>query len=221
MIYTLTLDKREEIGSRLGPERKAGRLPVVAYGPKEKSTTYYVNSASFAKVYAVAGESSIVNLVVDGKEKPALIHDVALHPVTDKPLHADFYVIEEGKRLEVTVPLEFEGTSPAVKTLGGVLVKVLHELDIEALPASLPHSISVDISKLVTFEDQIHVKDLVLPEGVEVKSEADEVVALVAAPKEEKIEDEGPVDLSTIGTSVEKGKKDEQEVDGSEAGKDK
>lgn len=220
MTFTLSLENRTETGKQLAPLRKAGKLPVVIYGPKEKSASYFVGALQFGKVYKEAGESSIVTLTVDGEEKDALIHDVAVHPVTGTPLHADFYVIEKGKKLQVTVPLEFIGVAPAVKTLSGVLVKVMHELEVEAMPRALPHKLTVDISKLVTFDDQVHVSDIKLPEGVIALVDADEVVALVSEPKEEKIEEVAePVDLSKIETSVEKGKKPEEGEDATPAEK--
>lgn len=209
-MFSLTLEKRDIFGKKLNALRKEGKLPVTIYGPKEKAASYFVPLMPFKKVYQGAGESSIVTLVVEGDEKDALIHDVSTHPVTGEPLHADFYVIEKGKKVQVKVPLEFEGVSPAVKTLGGVLVKVLHEVEIEAMPRNLPHNLVADISKLNTFEDQILVKDITLPEGVTLIADPEEVVALVSEPKEEKLEEETPVDLSQIEMSVEKGKKEEE-----------
>ncbi|MFA6006361.1 MAG: 50S ribosomal protein L25 [Candidatus Paceibacterota bacterium] len=216
-MFNLTLETRNTFGKKLDADRKAGKLPIAIYGPKEKAGSYFVNTNQFSKVYKQAGESSIIALEVGGEEKDALIHDVAVHPVTGVPLHADFYVIEKGKKLQVKVPLEFTGVAPAVKVLGGVLVKVMHELEIEAMPRSLPHGLKVDISKLATFEDQIHIKDIALPEGVVALDDGEEVVALVSEPKEEKIEEEAPVDLSKIETTVDKGKKPEEGAEGEAA----
>ncbi len=137
-----------------------------------------------------------------------LIQDVDLDPVSDIPLHADFYVFEKGKKLEVSVPLEFIGVSPAVKDLGGLLVKSLHELKISAAPEHLPHHIEVDISVLETFESQILASDVVLPAGVTLVELPTEVVAS-AAPAAEEVVEETPVDLSAIEVEK-KGKKEEE-----------
>jgi large subunit ribosomal protein L25 len=127
------------------------------------------------------GESSVIELTGLGKAPiQVLIHEVDLDPVTSIPRHADLYAIEKGAKVEVAVPLSFIGESPAVKA-GANLVKVMHELEIEADPANLPHEIEVDISKLAAEGDQIHVSDLKIPHGVTVKAEADEVVALIQA----------------------------------------
>ena len=109
------------------------------------------------------------------------------------------------------IPLEFVGISPAVKDLGGNLVKVLHELKISAEPQNLPHSISVDISKLATFDDQILASDIVLPAGVDLVELPTEVVASVSEPKAEEPVESAPVDLSSVEVEK-KGKKEEEEA---------
>jgi large subunit ribosomal protein L25 len=110
--------------------------------------------------------------------------------------------------------LEFIGESAAVKG-GGVLVKVMHEISIEAMPKDLPSEIKVDISSLVDYESQIKASDLILPAGVELKIEADEVIALVQEPKEEVIEESAPIDLSSIEVEK-KGKAEESAADSAE-----
>ena len=76
----------------------------------------------------------------------------------------------------MAVPLEFIGISPAVKDLGGVLMKILHEIKVKAEPSNLPHQIEVDISSIVELEGQILAKDISLPKGVELMEHAEEVV---------------------------------------------
>ena len=137
-----------------------------------------------------------------------MIHDVAFHPVTGEPIHADFYVVEKDVVIEVAVPLEFAGVSPAVKELDGALIKVLHELKIEALPQNLPTKITVELATLTTLESQILVRDLILPPKIKVLNEPEEVVAAVTVVKEEPVEETAPVDLSAI--EVEKRGKEEK-----------
>ncbi len=195
--------------------RKKGILPAVFYGPKQKSTPIKIDEAKFTKIYEEVGESSIIALN-DGKEDhDVLIHDVQFHAVTGRPIHVDFYVIEKGKKIEVGVPIVFEGTSPAEKTLGGVLVKVMHELEISAMPKDLPQQIIVDVSSLVDFDSQIKASDIRLPEGVELNlDDPDSVIALVQEPKEEKEEPVAEFNPEDIEVE-EKGKKEEnQESEG-------
>ncbi len=205
----LAIQKRTEDASVV---RSTGSIPGVFYGPKVASTPISVNGGEFMKVWKQAGESSVVTLTGVDEDHDALIHDISKDPVSDVVTHVDFYVIEKGKKVEVAVPLEFTGESVAVKTLGGSLIKVIHELEIEALPKDLPHSIEVDISSLVDFEAQIKVADIKLPVGVIARIDADEVVALVSAPKEEVEEESGPIDMASIGISEERGKKEEEEI---------
>ncbi len=130
-------------------------------------------------------------------------------PVTDEPIHVDFLAIDMKKKIKVKVPLTFEGISNAVKTGLGNLVKVLHEIEIEALPADLPHSLFVDISKLETLDNNITVSDIKLPAGVVAITSGTEVVASIVAQVEEKEEVAVAPDLSAIEVEK-KGKKEEE-----------
>lgn len=168
--------------------RKKGQVPAVFYGPKEDATPIAIDSAVFDKVWREAGETTIVKLTGVGDEKDTLIHDVQFHPVTDKPLHADFYVLEKGKKITIKVPLEFEGVAPAEKA-GHIVVKALHEVEIEVAPAELPHHLPVDMSSLANVGDHIMASQIKLPSSAELKTHADEIVVSITAFVEEKIEE--------------------------------
>lgn len=178
--------------------RKAGKIPAVFYGKKERATAIAIPKIDFLKVWQKAGEYSVITLETPEGAKESLIQDVDLDPISGSPRHADFYVFEKGHKVEVKLPIEFVGVSPAVKDLGGVLVKVLHELKVEAMPKDLPHGISIETGQLVNFGDQILAKDITLSAGVELKENPEEVIALVSAPREEKEEEVAPPDLSEI-----------------------
>jgi len=208
-MITLMAQTRETFGKKLADARAAGRLPVVIYGSKESTQPLFVDLKEFKKVLSIAGESTLVTLEIGGQKKDVLIHEVAHHPVSGEPIHADLLAVDTNKPITVHVPLVFDGVAPAIKELGGALVKVLHELEIEALPKDLPHDIKVDISVLVTLDSQIHVKDLVLPKGVTTEVDGEEMVALITEAGEEVVEEEGPVDLSAIEVET-KGKKEEE-----------
>ena len=195
--------------------RKAGKMPAVFYGKKEKSTPITISTSEFKKVWKEAGESSVIDLVGKNIEAEALIYDIDRDPVTDEPRHADFYVFEKGKKIEIAVPLEFTGVAPAVKDMGGTLVKVMYEIEIEALPKDLPHNISVDISSLINFDSQILAKDIKLPQGVNLVAKPEEVVASVYETVEE-IEEVAPVDLASIEVQK-KGKEAKEGGEGAEA----
>ena len=196
MAISLQFEKRDP---KVAPNtlRNAGKIPAVFYGKKQTSTPITLSARDFEKVWKKAGENTVVNLQSGAEEIPALIHDVDKHPVTGVARHADFYVFEKGQKLKIKVPIEFKGVSPAVKDLGGVLVKVVHNLEIEAEPKNLPQKLEIDISPLVAFDSVITAKEIVLPEGVTLVISPDDVIASVYEPKEEVVE-VAPVDLSTI-----------------------
>jgi large subunit ribosomal protein L25 len=207
-MLTLNAEKREIFGNRLGRERVKGRLPVVVYGGKKETESFFVGMSEFKKIWDSAGESTIISLKTPGGDRDVLIHDSAFHPVTGLPLHADFYVIDSSKPIQIKVPLVFEGVSPAVKNLGAVLVKVLHELEIEVLPKNLPRNLSVDLSVLAEINSHVSVKNITLPESARALAKPDDIIVSAAPPKEEEIEEVvAPVDLSSI--EVEKKGKEE------------
>jgi len=187
--------------------RQKGLLPAVYYGPKDKPVAITVPMADFVKVWKEAGESTVVELATPKGALEVLIHDISFDPVRGDVIHADFYVPEKGKKVEVSVPLEFKGVSAAVKDLGGMLLKVMHEIEVEALPKDLPHSIVVDISTLKDLDSQILAEDIKLPAGVELVTEKEEVVAAISVAEEEK--ETATADLSAIEVEK-KGKKEEE-----------
>lgn len=208
--------KAEIRDTKTKPEavRKAGKIPAVFYGRKQASTPISIKEADFLKAWKKGGETAVVTLEMPEGKVESLIHDIDFNPVTGAPRHADFYVFEKGHKVKIEVPIEFTGVAPAVKDMGGTLVKVLYELKVEAEPHHLPQHIAVDISSLVTFENQILAKDIQMPHGVTLLEHADEVVALVSAPREEKEEEAKPIDLSAI--EVEKKGKEETPEEGAE-----
>ena len=213
-MIELKAQKRDIFGKKLYKQREAGLLPVVVYGAGEKALSLFVEAKDFLKVWKQAGESSIVSLQEPAGKKDVLIQDVSFHNVSGNPLHADLYLVKADQLIRVSIPIKFEGIAPAVKTFAGVLVKVMHEIEVEALPADLPHEFTVDVSRIVNLEDQVTVRDLKVPPRVEIKALPDDVIALVAVGKDE-VEEVVPVDLTKI--EVEKKGKEPKEGEEGEA----
>ena len=211
-MITLDATKRD-IPSDLDSIREEGFIPAVFYGRKEASTPITIKETDFIKAFREVGESSVLTLSVGGENHDALVHEVSKDAVTGRTLHVDFYVIEKGKKVQVNVPINFVGVAPAQKDLGGILVKVIHDLPIEAEAKNLPHEIDIDISSLVDFDARILAKDIKLPAGVSLDVTLDEIIALVTPAKEE-VEEATPVDVADVELSEKKGKKEEE---GSEA----
>ena len=206
----LTAVKRSKT-DKLRTIREGGMVPAVVYGASVENTSISVPSVDFEKILKVAGESSTITLEVSGDKTPkkfeVLIHEIQADPVKGNPIHIDFLAIDVNKPVEVAIPVEFEGIAPAEKNGLGILVKVMHEVEIEALPKNLPHNVVVDLSSLVALNDQIHAKDIKLTKEVILKTNGEEVIALIAPIKEEVVE-EAPADLSSIEVEK-KGKKEE------------
>lgn len=212
----LTLDIKKREGGSPKASRNAGKLPAVMYGRHEASTPIELDAKAFEKVFRAAGESTVITLSGVGDVKQALIHDVAVDPVTGHPVHADLYVIEKGQKVTVAVPLSFVGVSAAVKDLGGILVKVIHEIELTMDPTLLPHEIEVDVALLTTLDSQITIAQLKIPAAAELSIDTSELVAMISVAQDEPEEPAQPIDLSAI--EVEKrGKEESAEGEGEAA----
>ncbi|MCX6752079.1 MAG: 50S ribosomal protein L25 [Candidatus Nomurabacteria bacterium] len=214
-MFIIKAEKRD-LDTKLGILRKSGKIPVVFYGAGKDTTSISISNVEFKKVWREAGESSAVKVSIPGGDIDVLIHEVQVDPVTDEPIHVDFLALDMKKKIRVKVPLIFEGISNAVKNGLGNLVKVLHEIEIEALPAHLPQKLSVDISPLETLENQVFVSNIKLPTGVVAITNGGDVVASIVAQVEEKEEVVVAPDLSAIEVEK-KGKKEEEGAPGAEA----
>lgn len=214
-ILTANLRNKED---KLDDLRNNGILPAVVYGSKVKNTLISISSIDFIKILKIAGETSTVLLEIKGNEAlsepvkkvDVLIHEIQYDPIKGTPVHVDFLAIDINRPVEVTVPLEYIGIAPAEKNGLGILVKVLYEIVVEALPKDLPQSIKVDLSTLENLDDQIHVENIIVANSIKILTDADEVVALISPMREEKIE-ETVVDLSSIEVEK-KGKQEDDEV---------
>lgn len=214
MTITLKVEARTETGKKLKTLREQGKLPAVVYGPKHESTNLFLDGKEFEKIFREAGESSVLLLTGVGEDAEVLVQEVAYDPVKGGLKHVDFYAIEKGKEVTVSIPLEFVGESPAAK-LGGSLTKALHEIEVTCKPSALPHEIIVDISSLLTFEDHIRVKDLNIPANVKVENDPEDTVAVMTEIKDEPIEsvaiDMDAIEVEQKGKGEEAGAEDTKE----------
>lgn len=208
MVITLTAKSRKD-GESVAALRSAGEIPAVVYGKGRPTASISVPMREFMKVLKEAGESSAVSLVLPDGTADVLIHEVVNSPVRGIPEHVDFLVIDMKKPIEVSVPIEFTGVAPAEKGGLGVLVKVMHEIEVKGLPKNVPHTIEVDISSLDVVGAHITIADLKLPAGVEAMVKPEDIVANVSSIKEEKEEVAAPIDFTQIEVEK-KGKKDEE-----------
>lgn len=187
-----------------------GRIKAVVYGPKFPSTPISVDAKDFTKLFKAAGESSVISLTGLDADIDVLIHEVQTNVVKGTIVHADLLALQKGQKITVHVPLVFIGVSGAVKTHGANLVKVLHEVEVEADAKHLPHEIEVDISTIAEIDDHILVSDLKIGTGVKILTNGTDVIA-TATKYVEEAEESTPIDMSAIEVSDQKGKKDDEE----------
>lgn len=185
-MLTLEVKPRD---AKQSPEsiRKTGRIPAVFYGPKQAATAVSIDAAQLEHLWKQAGRTSVVTLSGAGEEKETLIHDIQTHPVSGRVLHADFYVLEKGKKVKLAIPLEFVGHAPAEKA-GHIIVKALHQIEIEVAPAELPQRLEVDLAALSSVGDHILASHIKLPASATLITHGEEIVASVTEFKEEKQE---------------------------------
>jgi len=220
MSITISAEKRVVIGRDNWKTRAEGFVPAVVYGPAMEPKNVSVDRKALVLAFREAGESTLVDLVVNGDQAvKVLIQDLQFDPMSSEIIHADFRAVDLTKEITAKIKLEFIGESAAVKELGGTLVQALNEIEVRALPQNLVHLIEVDISKLKTFDDTIHISDLTFPTGVAAVDDLGDTVALVTPPRseEEMAELDKALDIDVNAVEVAKKEKKEGEA---EAGTD-
>lgn len=215
----LMVQKREIFGKKTASLKKRGLIPAELYGHGLANLHLAVVAKDFLKVFKKAGESTLVKLKIENEKENnefnVLIHDFQKNYLTDEFSHIDFYSVKMDEKITTSVLLEFIGEAPAVKEMGGTLVKAMQEVEIEALPADLPHHISVDVSSIKKIGDSIFIKDLDFGNGVKVLIDLETVVATVTElAKEEEIKSEISVESVKVeGEEKKKEKEKEKEAE--------
>jgi len=185
-MTTLSVQVRTSLGKQVRNIRRSGAVPGVIYGHGVSATPVAVNRVAFEKAYRQAGESTLLDLAIEGGTPvKALIQDVQLHPTTGAVRHVDFHQVRMDEMLEVDIPLKFLGEAPAVKELGGILVKNIDHLKVECLPQDLVHEIEVDLTSLAALNQSLHLTSLILPKGIRVLGLADEILVTITPPRSE------------------------------------
>ncbi|MBM3157889.1 MAG: 50S ribosomal protein L25 [Chloroflexi bacterium] len=186
----LTAHKRDLRGKKVRFLRRQGITPVNLYGQGIESNALQIDTPALKKALAQAGRTSLISLKIGSAKRHnmAIVRDIQRDPVKGELVHVDFYQVRMDQKIKLSVPLVLTGKAPAVKEQGGILVHELSSLEVECLPANMPHSIELDISGLVQLDQALHVKDLRIPEGVTVLTEREKVVAKIARARIEVVE---------------------------------
>ncbi|HEX7019102.1 MAG TPA: 50S ribosomal protein L25/general stress protein Ctc [Gemmatimonadaceae bacterium] len=163
--------------------RQTGSVPGVIYGHGREPQSLAINTRDLDKLLSsVSAASTVIELTVDGKTSRTLIREIQRHPFKKHVVHVDFQELVAGERVTVNVPLRFIGTAEGVKTGGGILEEIVHQVHLKVDPSNIPEHIDIDVSSL-TIGHSFHIRDLALPEGVTVLDDEDATVVVVSAPK--------------------------------------
>lgn len=180
----LEAKSRSITGKKVKQIRRGGRIPATVYGHGIQSLSLDIDARSFRHVHTVAGDTQLVDLVVDGKRpRPVLIHTTQIDPRRNTAMHVEFYQANLNEKLTARIPIHMVGEAPAARH-GLMILSTLDTVELECLPTDLPATIEADISQLSEVGDSIHVRDLAFDrEKCELKVGDDEVVIHVVAPQ--------------------------------------
>ncbi len=183
----LSADTRDILGKKVRFLRRQGLTPANLYGHNIKSTALQVDTIQLKHTLAKAGKSSLVALKVDSAKRPkmVIIRDIQREPLTGGLLHVDLYQVKMEERIKIEVSLLFVGEAPAIRDRGGILVHNMNSVEVECLPANMPHNIEVDLSVLTEIDQAVHVKDLSVDEGVTILTDPEQSIVQIARSKVE------------------------------------
>ena len=194
---TLTAQKRDGTGKGVARKlRQAGRVPAVLYGRELDALHLSIDAQEADYLFrSISVDNTIVDLKVEGVKEPyeTLVREIQMHPWRGAMLHVDFLRIQAGVEVDLDVPVHLEGTPAGVRLSGGVLEQIIHEVPIRCLPSLIPESIVLDVTNL-DLNQALHVSDIVLGEGIELRMPGDQTICMVAVPRvveEEEVPVEG------------------------------
>jgi len=203
---------RTIVGKQVRALRREGIIPAVLYGPRMDPINVSLEARTASRILAKMTASSLVTVLLDGKEYPALVREKQRNFIKGNLLHVDFQIISMSEKLRTKVGIELVGEAPVVNEFIAVLVNGLEELEVECLPSDLPERITVDVSTLANIGDGIYVKDIIVSDKVDILDNIEEMIVFATSsyeePEEEEVEVEEDLEEPDV---IEKGKREEGE----------
>ena len=200
------------LGKKVADLRESGETPVVCYGGKEQSKSYSINTKMLKKM--ISSDEVVITTGGDLQGKQVILQDLAVHPVSGMPMHADFLFVDAKHEVEHEVPIRIEGESPAVKTHGGQIVIALDKVYVRALLQNIPGHLTISVSSLEEIGSHIVASDIELPNNVDLVTNPTEIViSIVEQAPEEEEETAEELDIENIEVTGKGGKKETEEVD--------
>ena len=181
---SLSAELRSDTGKGVARKlRAAGRVPGVVYGHAREAQSLSINARDLDKLLgSISAGSTVVELTLGGATTKTLIREIQRHPFKKQIMHVDFQELVAGEKVTVDIPLVYVGVPEGVRLSGALLEQILHSIEILADPSNIPNHIDVDVSHLA-MGHSLHVRDIKLPEGIEVLSDEDATICAVIAPR--------------------------------------
>jgi large subunit ribosomal protein L25 len=181
---SLSAELRTDTGKGVARKlRASGRVPGVVYGHAREAQSLSINARDLDKLLgSISAGSTVVELGLGGSTTKTLIREIQRHPFKKQILHVDFQELVAGEKVTVDIPLVYVGVPEGVRLSGALLEQIMHSISVLADPSSIPNHIDVDVAHLA-MGHSLHVRDLVLPAGVEVLSDEDATMCAVIAPR--------------------------------------
>ena len=212
MEAILQIQKRTTEGKKVKTLRNQGITPIHLYGSEFDSASMQVKMSELINILDLAGFSSPITLNDGKNDIIAFAREVQRHPLTEQILHVDFQIVGKDDQVEVEVPINLTGESPAVKNLGGVLIKLMETIRVSSKVDSVPKSLELDISVIESLEQSILVGEIEIAEGVQIVSDETFAVARVIPPRIEIEEEEAEAELAE-GEESEEGAESDDSAD--------
>ena len=214
----LKASRRDEVGKKVKAIRVEGKLPAIIYGKGVEPVAIALDFREASKVLRDVSRASLLTIDVDGETFNALVRDRQREVISGNLLHVDFLAISLTEKVRTEVDIILEGVAPAVADFGAVLVTNIDRLEVECLPTDLPDAFRVDISGLESIGDGLYVKDVSIPNEIEVLSDLDEMVVFATAPQLEEVVEEAELEEEleegVEPEVIEKGKQEDEEGSG-------
>jgi len=165
--------------------RDSMRVPCVLYGPKvDENIHFSIDELELEKILSES-KRQIIEINIDGTTHKTLLKEAEFHPLTDRPVHVDFYVMADDHKVTLSVPIKLEGTPVGVTEGGGRIFQPMHILRIRVTPDLIPGIYTVDVSDL-QIGDSLHVRDLEL-EGIIPLDDLSRTLVTIRPPKSEAL----------------------------------
>jgi len=217
----LSVKPRRVLGKKVAALRRQGVTPANVYGRNLESKAVEVETVVLTHLLRSAGRNVIIDLHIEGEgsPRPVMLRAVQREPATSRLLHVDFYQVSLTQKMRTEVPLILVGEAPAVAEFGGILLQSLDSITVEALPGDIPAHVEVDVSTLARIDDAVHVRELPIdPTKVYVMTDAEQVVAKVAAPR--LVAAEEAEEAAAEAVAAGEGAKEEKEEEATQEGQD-